>query len=96
MIWLRNVASRRLRRRLRLRLPLIVPLVLYQGAAPWRFDREFAGLVTAAAPERRWVPRFEHLLIDQTRQRARLGVAAVTARLARVAMMATFARRSRS
>ena len=30
------------------------------------YEREFAELVTDAASEWRWVPRFEHLLIDQT------------------------------
>ncbi len=72
------------------RLPLIVPLVFYQGVEPWRFDREFADLVTGAAPQWRWVPRFEHLMIDQTRQSADSVTGAVAARLAQVAMMATF------
>ena len=49
-------------------LPLIVPLVLYQGADLWQYEREFAELFANAAPEWRWVPRFEHLLIDQTEQ----------------------------
>ena len=45
-------------------LPLIVPLVLYHGAQPWQHEREFAGLFTDAVPQWRWVPRFEHLLVD--------------------------------
>ena len=31
-------------------LPLIVPLVLYQGAEPWQYDREFAELFTRVVP----------------------------------------------
>ena len=71
-------------------LPLIVPLVFYQGAEPWRYDREFAELFTSAASDWRWVPRFEFLLIDQTRQSPESAAGAVAARLAQVAMMAAF------
>ena len=67
-------------------LPLIVPLALYQGAQPWRHELE----VTEAAPTWRWVPRFEHWLIDQTRQSAKSVPGALAARLAQVAMMAAF------
>ena len=70
-------------------LPLIV-LVLYQGADPWQYDRELAELFANAVPEWRWVPRFEHLLIDQTQQRAEAVPGALAARLAQVAMMAAF------
>ena len=72
------------------RLPLIVPLVFYQGAQRWRYEREFADLVTDAAPEWRWVPRFEHLLIDQTELGAESVTGAVGARVLQIAMMATF------
>ena len=71
-------------------LPLIVPLVLYQGAEPWQYEREFAALFTGAAPEWRWVPRFEHLLIDQTQQPPESVPGALAARLAQIAMMAAF------
>ena len=66
------------------RLPLIVPLVLYQGAEPWPYDREFAELFADVAPDWRWVPRFEYRLIDQTRQRPESFPGAVAARLAQV------------
>ena len=72
------------------RLPLLVPLVFYQGAQRWRYEREFADLVTEAAPEWRWVPRFEHLLIDQTEKGAESVTGAVAARLLQIAMMAAF------
>ena len=71
-----------------------MPLVFYQGAEPWRYGREFSELITDAVPQGRWLPRFEHLLIDQTKQGADTASGAVGARLAQVAMMATF-RKSR-
>ena len=72
------------------RLPLLVPLVFYQGAQRWEYEREFAQLVMDAAPEWRWVPRFEHLLIDQTELGAQSVTGAVAARVLQIAMMATF------
>ena len=61
-----------------------------QGADPWKYDREFAELFTKVAPEWRGVPRFEHLLFDQTRQSPESVPGAVAARLAQVALMAAF------
>ena len=72
------------------RLPLLVPLVFYQGARRWRYEREFAELVTDAQPQWRWVPRFEHLMIDQTEQGPEAVTGAVAARLLQIAMMAAF------
>ena len=69
---------------------MLVPLVFYQGARRWEYEREFADLVTEAAPEWRWVPRFEHLLIDQTEKSAESVTGAVAARVLQIAMMATF------
>ena len=72
------------------RLPLLVPMVFYQGRRRWEFAREFADLVTGAEPEWRWVPRFEHLLIDQTEQDAESVTGAVATRLLQIVMMAAF------
>ena len=72
------------------RLPLIVPLVFYQGARSWRYDREFAELFGDAAGGWRWVPRFEHLLIDRTQASAETVPGALAARLAQIALMAAF------
>ena len=47
-------------------------------------------MVTDAAQEWRWVPRFEHLLIDQTELGAESVTGAVAARVLQIAMMATF------
>ena len=71
-------------------LPLIVPPVLYQGPEPWQYEREFAALFADREPAWRWVPRFEHLLVDQTRQRPESVPGALPARLAQIAMMAAF------
>ena len=72
------------------RLPLIVPLVFYQGARSWRYDQEFAELFGDAAGAWRWVPRFEHLLIDQTQASVATVPGALAARLAQIALMAAF------
>ena len=72
------------------RLPLLVPMVFYQGGRRWEFAREFADLVTGAEPEWRWVPRFEHLLIDQTEQDAESVTGAAAVRLLQIVMMAAF------
>ena len=74
------------------RLPLIVPVVFYQGAEPWRHERKFEELVAGAEPGWDWVPRFEHLLIDQTGRSADSVTGDAGARLAQVAMMATYGR----
>ena len=76
-------------------LPLIVPVVFYQGAEPWRFPRQFAELVAGAEPDRGWVPRFEHLLIDQTEQNPESVEGTPGARLAQLAFMAEFRRADR-
>ena len=74
------------------RLPLIVPVVFYQGAQPWRFPRQFAELVAGAESERGWVPRFEHLLIDQTEQNPESVTGTLDAQLAQLALMAKYRR----
>ena len=71
-------------------LPLIVPLVFYHGAEPWPYQREFAELFSDAAPQWRWVPRFEHLLIDQTQRGPGSVPGGLVARLAQIALMAAF------
>ena len=44
----------------------IVPVVFYQGSRGWRHSTEFAELFPEAVRRWRWVPRFEHVLVDQT------------------------------
>ena len=57
------------------------PVLLYVLLEHQFADRE---------PAWRWVPRFEHVLIDQTRQRPETVPGALPARLAQIAMMAAF------
>ena len=47
-------------------------------------------MFTDAAPQWRWVPRFEHLLVDLAQQSAESVPGALAARLAQVAMIAAF------
>ena len=48
------------------RLRPIVPLVFYQGPGRWRHPSEFAELFADPVRDWPWVPRFAHLLIDQS------------------------------
>ena len=70
------------------KLPLIVPLVFYQGGKRWSPELEFRELVEGAAAEWRWVPRFEYLLIDQTKGGPEAVLGSAVARLTQIAMMA--------
>jgi len=47
-------------------LRAIVPVVFYQGARQWGHSVEFSELFGAGTREWRWVPRFEHVLVDQS------------------------------
>ena len=44
----------------------IVPLVFYQGQRGWRHSTEFADLFPEVSRGWSFVPRFAHLLVDQT------------------------------
>ena len=50
------------------RLRPIVPLVFYQGPGRWRHATEFAELFADPVRDWPWVPRFAHLLVDQSRE----------------------------
>ena len=47
-------------------LPPILPLVFYQGASTWTYSTEFADLLPELARQWSFVPRFTHVLIDQS------------------------------
>ena len=68
----------------------ILPLVLYQGSRRWRHGRELSELF--AQHVRAWpgVPRYAHLLIDQTKARPDQVRGALRGRTAQLAMMAAF------
>ncbi len=65
----------------------IVPLVFYQGKSGWRPSPKFADLYPAAARDWPWLPRFEHLLFDQTRVPPAQAAGRVRTRLLQLAMM---------
>ena len=68
----------------------ILPLVFFQGAGRWGHATEFAALF--AAEVRQWpsVPRFEHLLIDQTVMAPDAVRGEVRGRIAQLLMMAAY------
>ena len=72
------------------RLRPIIPLVLYQGRRVWREALEFAELFSEAAREWPGVPRYEHLLIDQTQVGAEELRGELLGRIAQLAMMAAY------
>ncbi len=87
-IWERARRERKEARHLR----PILPLVFYQGPTGWQHSRQFADLFPAAAREWPWLPRFEHLLLDQTRVRLEQVAGNARARLLQLAMMHAFGR----
>ncbi len=70
----------------------ILPLVFYQGPTGWRHSRQFADLFPAATRDWPWLPRFEHLLFDQTQMSPGQAAGSVRARLLQLTMMHAFSR----
>ena len=70
------------------RLRPIVPLVLYQGRRGWRHGREFSELFARQIREWPGVPRYAHLLIDQTEAGPEQVRGELRGRIAQLAMMA--------
>ena len=68
----------------------IVPLVLYQGGRVWREACEFAELFAEAVRDWPGVPRYAHLLIDQTQVRPEEVRGELLGRIAQLAMMAAY------
>ena len=87
-IWERDRRRHRKEKQLR----PIVPLVLYQGRRRWRHGREFSELFARQVREWPWVPRYAHLLIDQTSARPDQVRGELRGRIAQLAMMAAFRR----
>ena len=73
----------------------IVPLVFYQGSRGWTHSTEFADLFPEAAREWPWVPRFEHLLLDQTNVGPGEVEGEVKGQIAQLLMMAASGRHGR-
>ena len=70
----------------------ILPLVFYQGPTGWRPSPQFADLFPAATRDWPWLPRFEHLLFDQTQVSPVQAAGSVRARLLQLTMMHAFSR----
>ena len=70
----------------------ILPLVFYQGPTGWRPSRQFADLFPTAVRDWPWLPRFEHLLFDQTQVSPEQAAGSVRARLLQLTMMHAFSR----
>ena len=72
----------------------IVPIVFYQGAREWTYSTEFADLFPEAARAWPWIPRFAHVLLDQTARAPEAVAGNVKARIAQLLMMAAFGRQA--
>ena len=70
----------------------IVPVVFHQGGGAWRHSTEFADLFPAAVRGWPWVPRFEHVLVDQTSLGPEGVEGGVKGRIAQLLMMAAYGR----
>ena len=68
----------------------VLPLVFYQGKRRWRYATELAESFPPALRGQPWVPRFGHLLLDQTQVAPAAVAGALRGRLLQLAMMHTF------
>ena len=85
-IWEDDLRSEPERRELR----PIVPIVFYQGARGWTYSTEFADLFPEAARAWPWIPRFAHVLLDQTTLAPEAVAGNVKTRIVQLLMMAAF------
>ena len=85
-IWEDDLRSEPERRELR----PIVPIVFYQGARGWTYSTEFADLFPETARAWPWIPRFAHVLLDQTTLAPEAVAGNVKTRIVQLLMMAAF------
>lgn len=88
-IWDRDRRTRRGERELR----PIVPMVFYQGRRRWRHAAELSELFAPLVRAWPWVPRFEHLLFDQSQVKPRAVRGALRGRITQLMMMAAYRHR---
>ena len=89
-IWQDDLRSESDRRELR----PIVPVVFYQGARGWTHSTEFADLFPEAARAWPWIPKFAHVLLDQTGLAPEAVAGNVKTRIAQLLMMAASGHRA--
>ena len=68
----------------------IVPLVFYQGAQPWKHSTEFSELFAEEVRVWPWLPRFRHLLIDQSNAPVETIAGELKGRIAQLTMLAVY------
>jgi predicted transposase/invertase (TIGR01784 family) len=73
-----------------LQLRPIVPLVFYQGKSSWRYSTEFADLFGEDGRDYGFIPRFAHLLIDQSGLTPEQLQGGLKAQVAQLLMMAAY------
>ena len=73
-------------------LPVVVPVVFYQGPRGWTYSTELADLFPEAMRSWPWVPRFAHVLLDQTSAGPDEVAGGLKGRIAQLLMMAAFKR----
>ena len=66
----------------------IVPMVFYLGKGRWRHAAEFSELFPREVRDWRWLPRFEHLLIDHSATAPEAVRGTLKGRLAQLIMLA--------
>ena len=67
---------------------LIVPVVFYQGTRGWRYSTEFSDEFLETNRTLPWVPKFAHVLLDQTNLAPEAVTGSVRARIAQLLLMA--------
>ena len=70
------------------------PHRVYQGTRGWTYSTEFADLFPEAARAWPWIPRFAHVLLDQTGLAPEAVAGNVKTRIVQLLMMAAFGHRA--
>lgn len=73
-------------------LPPVLPVVFYQGVQGWTHSTELADLFPESMRSWPWVPRFAHMLLDQTGLGPEEVVGGLKGRIVQLLMMAAFRR----
>ena len=73
-------------------MPLVLPVVFYQGVRAWTHSTELADLFPESMRSWPWVPRFAHVLLDQTGLEPGEVVGGLKGRIVQLLMMASFRR----